>query len=600
MRLKKYISDKDVSSAASDEKFVLDDCVSIAADIVNYRNCPLKPNQRDGIKFLYARIFPEGVCDATQSDGAILAHDMGLGKSRQAVVFINTIVTNEVLNASVKKILIVVPVSLLLKWEDEFEKWLPSPLNVEVFGKNSKTKAEKKAVVEAWKASKTHSILIIGYEMFRQNTDFKLIENADLLVLDEAHRIKNELSIVANVLQNCDTKKRILLTGDATDYEQRVKAQACKEIHQKSASVIHRRTVKILGDDLPQKKEYIIKGCLQENQVELYKTFLENYAKEIRRSEHQLTRICAHANVVDSFIRQQKYNGRDDEFAWYEEWRTKFQGKIQKHDYEAGTKLHLVLEIIRQCEDDFSKIIIFSSSLDTLAYLEMVLKSLSKSWSDKPDFSWKLGHDYVMIDGSTAPPKRKLYVDRFNDAENHRLRVMLITKQCGATGLTIIGANRMVLLEPSWCHSEDSQAVGRIFRIGQKKDVSVYRFIAAGTHEERILESQIQKESITRSAVDGTSVATKELLSLTNDLTYRNVPRRNDIQTYGDEVLVHLMKKCSELNIDIQNYDEVFEEENQMDEAFAQESQPEKDQEVPQPCIEPQNNKPNFDDEWDL
>uniref|UniRef100_A0A914Y6L9 SNF2 N-terminal domain-containing protein n=1 Tax=Panagrolaimus superbus TaxID=310955 RepID=A0A914Y6L9_9BILA len=139
---------------------------------------------------------------------------------------------------------------------------------------------------------------------------------------------------------------------DASIEERRGKAMVCHEIYQNSSAVIHRRNIEIIKEDLPKKEEFIVKCCLQDFQVQLYKAFLRALPTE-KRSElsanHQLNRICCHPNVVGNYLRG-KSNDTED-LSWYDNSIKKFKEKIVRNDVDHGSKVKLLIEVIRQCEE---------------------------------------------------------------------------------------------------------------------------------------------------------------------------------------------------------------------------------------------------------
>jgi SNF2 family DNA or RNA helicase len=98
------------------------------------------------------------------------------------------------------------------------------------------------------------------------------------------------------------------------------------------------------------------------------------------------------------------------------------------------------------------------------------------------------------IDGSTAGKDRQSIVDDFNSGTSVVEAMLLSTKAAGV-GLTLTGADRVVIYDPSWTPAEDSQAVDRAYRIGQTRKVLVYRMITAGTVEEKMYEKQVHSKS---------------------------------------------------------------------------------------------------------
>ena len=98
---------------------------------------------------------------------------------------------------------------------------------------------------------------------------------------------------------------------------------------------------------------------------------------------------------------------------------------------------------------------------------------------------------FSRIDGSTKETERQRRVDDFNSSKG-RTEVMLLSTKAAGIGLTLTGADRAIIYDPSWNPAEDAQAVDRCYRIGQKKEVTVFRFITAGTVEEQMYEKQVR------------------------------------------------------------------------------------------------------------
>eukprot|EP01094_Clydonella_sp_ATCC50884_P015037 TRINITY_DN25614_c0_g1_i1.p1 TRINITY_DN25614_c0_g1~~TRINITY_DN25614_c0_g1_i1.p1 ORF type:complete len:299 (+),score=69.64 TRINITY_DN25614_c0_g1_i1:78-974(+) len=109
--------------------------------------------------------------------------------------------------------------------------------------------------------------------------------------------------------------------------------------------------------------------------------------------------------------------------------------------------------------------------------------------------------EFCRLDGSTEASKRMQIVDRFNRPET-TLRVFLLSSKAGGVGLNLIGANRMVLLDPDWNPANDAQAMARVWRDGQKLPVYIYRMISTGTVEEKIFQRQVRKQGLSRSVID--------------------------------------------------------------------------------------------------
>lgn len=156
-------------------------------------------------------------------------------------------------------------------------------------------------------------------------------------------------------------------------------------------------------------------------------------------------------------------------------------------------KFVLLLDLIRMCEEIGDKLLVFSQSLVTLDLIELFLENVAaQGWlnlrpanGDQPtssnahgSTSWDWEEDYLRIDGATDADTRKRYVDRFNDSNDPRCRLFLISVKAGGLGINLCAANRIVLFDVSWNPAIDAQALFRSYRLGQTKPVYVYRLVS--------------------------------------------------------------------------------------------------------------------------
>lgn len=147
-----------------------------------------------------------------------------------------------------------------------------------------------------------------------------------------------------------------------------------------------------------------------------------------------------------------------------------------------SVKLQVLDALVAQLTKQGHRILIFSQSTKMLDIIQSVLRGQVEGIS--------------RIDGSTKEKDRQRLVDSFNEPRS-TTQVMLLSTGAGGVGLTLTGADRAIIYDPSWNPAEDSQAVDRCYRIGQKKEVTVYRFIAAGTVEEKVsLSLEVWKKKI--------------------------------------------------------------------------------------------------------
>ncbi|PIK49390.1 putative DNA repair and recombination protein RAD54B [Apostichopus japonicus] len=273
-----------------------------------YLVCKLRPHQREGVVFMYeCTMGMRGFA----GNGVILADDMGLGKTLQCITLIWTLFKQGPYGGKpvVKRILVVTPGSLVKNWCREFNKWLGKE-RMNVFGVASDNK------VKEFQISTIYPVMVVSYEMMvRYADDIRKIK-FDLMVCDEAHRLKNNTIKTTSLLTSLDIKKRILLTGtpiqndlqefyslaefcnpsilgtstsfhrlyeepvlrsrqpDATEEEKKIGETRANELSRITSLFVLRRTQEINNKYLPPKVEAVIFCSPKPLQVSLYKTML--------------------------------------------------------------------------------------------------------------------------------------------------------------------------------------------------------------------------------------------------------------------------------------------------------------------------------------
>ncbi|KAF0991577.1 hypothetical protein HZS_1023, partial [Henneguya salminicola] len=148
------------------------------------------------------------------------------------------------------------------------------------------------------------------------------------------------------------------------------------------------------------------------------------------------------------------------------------------------------LDYLLQCVKTYSKdkVVVVSNYTQTLDLFEQLCR-LRKS------------HSFVRLDGTMSIKKRQKIVDRFNDPNTPEF-VFMLSSKAGGCGLNLIGANRLIMFDPDWNPANDSQAMARVWRDGQKKLVYIYRLVCSGTIEEKILQRQVHKKALSSCVVD--------------------------------------------------------------------------------------------------
>ncbi|XP_069136028.1 DNA excision repair protein ERCC-6-like [Argopecten irradians] len=200
---------------------------------------------------------------------------------------------------------------------------------------------------------------------------------------------------------------------------------------------------------------------------------------------------------------------------------------------ESG-KLIFIVQLLTQLKAEGHRTLIFSQSRKILDIIEKVTTNR--------------GHKIMRLDGTvTHICERDQRIQKFQTDTSYNL--FLLTTQVGGVGLTLTAADRVIIFDPSWNPATDAQAVDRVFRIGQDKNVVIYRLITCGTVEEKIYRRQVFKDSITRQTTGNaknpyryfTKQELKELFILDN-------PRHSKTQVQLQEM--HHGSRISDTSLD--------------------------------------------------
>lgn len=502
----------------------------------------LRPHQKEGVKFMYECLagyrFPDYY-------GCILADSMGLGKTLQAVTLLYTLLRKDAPYESfAKKGIIVAPATLVGNWKQELSKWLgPMRLTPVVCSGNGKEKKNLLTIFEKGPSS----LLIISYDTFVKHAA-SLSKVCQIIICDEGHLLKNCVTKKNSSISNLACQKRILLTGtplqnnlnefyacvslvnpgvlgDLQTFNKIYAAPILKaqepgasitvtelakarseELWRVTAKFILRRTGSILESLLPPRNEYLVFCKPFELQKKIYSQVLDSKWANLAVESGNTTNALAICSLLRKLVNHPDLvfmsEGKTEEFKEF----LKIAEKCKQEDYwkisdrySLSSKFKLAYKIIKKSEEKGEKIVIVSSFTKTLDLFERLLNSESIQ--------------YFRLDGSTLANKRMPLVNEFNSAIGHR--VFLLSSKAGGCGLNLIGANRLILFDPDWNPSNDKQAMGRIWRDGQKLPVHIYRLFLSGTIEEKIYQRQTVKENLSSTIVDakqGVSKFSKEYI----------------------------------------------------------------------------------------
>ena len=437
----------------------------------------LRPYQKDGFSWL---VFLHEL-----NSGGILADDMGLGKTVQAIALLQWAKSKY----KRKLNLVIAPTSVVPNWEREIKKFAPGLKTVVWQGPNRSQRAP-----ELEKAD----VMITSYALLRR--DEELLQALDLryVILDEAQHIKNPMSQTARSAKKLASERRLALTGTPIEnrlselwsifdfvspgllgqlkaFEERIARpidrgdmETAQRLRATIKPFVMRRVKSDVAKDLPDKIEQEMIVPLAEDQAKLYKQILRQVRKSVLSEVEKQGVSKAQIQILAALTRLRQV-ACDPRLM-----------KLPDTDFDADDsgKLGALREIVDEAVDGGHRVLVFSQFVEMLNHIRAALDSD--------------GVQYEYLDGSTKDRIER--VDRFN--EDPSVPVFLISLKAGGTGLNLTGADTVVHFDPWWNPAVEDQATDRAHRIGQTKNVNVYKLIAAGTVEEKILELSAKKREL--------------------------------------------------------------------------------------------------------
>lgn len=449
-----------------------------------------------------------------------------------------------------------------------------------------------------------------------------LIEQPRIVVADEAHILKNEDSKIGFAASQFQTGSRIALTGSplsnsVLEYysminwvsenflgprkefnllyakpiqdglwqssDEWLKRRALKKLKVLGDTVqpkVHRRTMASLKNCLPPKQEFVIHVPLTGIQRDIYDFYCKSTkagleeayggtkisATEIFGLLNVLGLVCNHPKIYHTRLTQRssasktKYSSNSPADTEVEDGRdVQLSSSFIENalrtistnglgDVRHSWKVKLLLKILRESQKMGDKVLVFSQSILTLDFLESLLQ-LEQIEAKR-------------LDGKTKMSVRQSNVEHFN--QNSSLTAYLISTRAGGLGLNIHGANRVVIFDFLWNPSEESQSLGRAYRIGQKKPVTVYRFVSAGTFETKKLGRVIFKLQLFSRVVDNKRpVAYSEKVNLSLLDPVENVVPEEPTEFRGKDVIFDSILQDIELSqgvTKVMGFDSIYEE----------------------------------------
>ena len=446
--------------------------------------------------------------------GGILADDMGLGKTIQLLAVIQSYLEEE---KNPNPSIVVCPSSLSLNWKNEIDKFAPNIKTLVIHG-NAEERANQIENIEKY------NLVITSYDLLKRDIEEYKAKDYKFkyIIADEAQYIKNNNTQNAKVIKEIKADTRFALTGTPIEnslselwsifdfimpgylysyrkfkeiYEVPIVKDNDEWVLKKLKMLIEpfilRRTKQEVLTELPDKTISVLNNEMQDEQLKIYTSYMANAKREVSQELKEngfeksqmkilallmrLRQICCHPSLFIS-----NYTG-------------------------ASSKLNQCIEVIKDAVLSGHKILLFSSYS---SMLEIIGEELKKE-----------NIKHFKLTGQTKVGDRLKLVEEFNS--NDEIKVFLISLKAGGTGLNLIGADMVIHYDPWWNLSAENQATDRTYRIGQKKNVQVYKLITKDSIEERIYELQEKKAQLAKSM-------------LSTETTFINKLSREDIMSLFD------------------------------------------------------------------
>uniref|UniRef100_A0A8C2C048 Chromodomain helicase DNA binding protein 2 n=1 Tax=Cyprinus carpio TaxID=7962 RepID=A0A8C2C048_CYPCA len=449
----------------------------------------LRDYQLDGVNWL-----AHSWC---RCNSVILADEMGLGKTIQTISFLSYLFHQHQLYGP---FLLVVPLSTLTSWQREFDTWAPD-MNVVVYlgdVTSRKTIRDYEWIHQQTKRIKFNALLTT-YEILLKDKGVLGNINWAFLGVDEAHRLKNDDSLLYKTLIDFRSNHRLLITGtplqnslkelwsllhflmpdkfesweDFEDEHGKGRDNGYQSLHKVLEPFLLRRVKKDVEKSLPAKVEQILRVDMSAQQKQFYKWILTRNYKALSKGTRgsssgflnivmELKKCCNHGFLI-----------KQPEEVENEKTHEHLQSLVR-----GSGKLVLLDKLLTRLRERGNRVLIFSQMVRMLDILAEYL-SLKR-------------YPFQRLDGSIKGELRKQALDHFN-AEGSEDFCFLLSTRAGGLGINLASADTVVIFDSDWNPQNDLQAQARAHRIGQKKQVNIYRLVTKGTVEEDIIERAKKK-----------------------------------------------------------------------------------------------------------
>jgi len=493
-RLKRWEKKREPEEKEMDGKF---EQLKTGLKVPSYLWSKLYNYQKVGVQWMYEL--------HQQKVGGVLGDEMGLGKTIQVIAFLASLSYTKSKQHQ-GATLIVAPTTLLQNWVHEVHTWWP-PFRVGMLHASGSYTGSRNSLIRS--INYHNGILVLSYQSLITYKELLSELNWGYCILDEGHKIRNPDAQVTLAAKQITTPHRIILSGSPLqnnlkelwslfDFVYPSKLGTLPTFIQQFSAPITQggfanasevqvatafKCATVLKDtinpyllrrmkqdvkehiNLPEKNEQVLFCKLSDEQRALYRGYIESpEIKSILDGRMRvfvgliaLRKICNHPDIF--FYNSQE----DDEGYGY---------------FERSGKMIVVHSLLKIWKKQNHRVLLFTQSRQMLKILESYAKTME--------------YTYLKMDGTTSVGNRQPMINKFNESSN--IFLFLLTTKVGGLGVNLVGANRVVIFDPDWNPSTDTQARERAWRIGQKNQVTIYRLMTSGTIEEKIYHRQIYKQ----------------------------------------------------------------------------------------------------------
>jgi SWI/SNF-related matrix-associated actin-dependent regulator of chromatin subfamily A member 5 len=449
----------------------------------------------------------------------ILADEMGLGKTLQVISFLGFL---RHYRGKKGPHLVVVPKTTLYNWKKEFEKWTPE-VNAFLFHGD---KATRPNLIKEFIKPVNFDVCITSYEMCLLEKSSLSKINWEYIVIDEAHRIKNEASMLSKIVRVIKSNHRLLITGtplqnnlhelwallnfllpdvfgSSEDFDAWFENQSgdqdsiVQQLHKVLNPFLLRRIKSDVEKSLLPKKEINLYVGLTTTQRKLYQKILEKDIDAVNGAGGKkegkvrlqnvvmhLRKCCNHPYLFDGIEPGPPYTNGE-------------------HLVDSCGKMVVLDRLLKRLKAQGSRVLIFSQMSRLLDILE--------------DYCEMREYKYCRIDGQTSHEERIDAIDAYNAPDSEKF-LFLLTTRAGGLGINLVTADIVIIFDSDWNPQADLQAQDRAHRIGQTKQVYVFRFVTENAIEEKVMERAAQKLRLDQLVIQQGRLSQQQKASSKEDL----------------------------------------------------------------------------------